>query len=67
MNYIIPAISTVILIISIKKKYTYLTLLALGLNVTIWPNIPHTFEDFIYISLITLIATILGYNISKYL
>ena len=67
MNYIIPAIATVILIISIKKRYTYLTLVALGLNFTIWPNIPHTFEDFIYISLITLIATILGYNISKYL
>lgn len=67
MNYIIPGIATVILIIGIKKKYTYLTLVALGLNFTIWPNIPRTFEEYLYISLITFISTILGYNISKYL
>ena len=67
MNYIVSVISTIILIIGIKKKYNYLALAGVGLNFLVWPNIPHTYNEYIYYLLSSIIATIMGYSISKYL
>ena len=67
MNYIVSVISTIILIIGIKKKYNYLILGGVGLNFLVWPNIPHTYNEYIYYLLSSIIATIIGYNISKFL
>jgi hypothetical protein len=67
MNYIVPVISTIILIIGIKKKYNYLILVGMGLNVLVWPNIPHTYTEYIYYVLSSIIATIIGYNVSKFM
>ena len=67
MNYIIPAIATIIIIIGIKKKNYYLTTIGTVLNLIVWPNIPHTYNEYIYYILSNMVAIILGYNISNYL
>ena len=65
MNYIVSVLSAIILIIGIKKKYNYLILLGMGLNVLVWPNIPTTYEEYIYYLLSSILAIIIGYNISN--
>jgi hypothetical protein len=64
MNYIVPVISTIIMIIGIKKN-KYLTLLGIGINVLVWPNIPHTHTEYIYYVLSSTVATLIGYYLSN--
>ena len=64
MNYIVPVISTIIMIIGIKKN-KYLTLLGIGINVLVWPNIPHTRTEYIYYVLSSTVATLIGYYLSN--
>ena len=67
MNYLVPVISTIISIIGIKKKYNYpaLVLLITGMNFLVWPNIPSTQNEYIYYLLSSIVATLIGYYISK--
>ena len=64
MNYIVPVISTIIMIIGIKKN-KYLTLLGIGINVLAWPNIPQTYTEYIYYVLSSTVATLIGYYLSN--
>ena len=65
MNYIIPALSAIIVIIGLKKKKPLLTFIAFALNIIVWPNVPNDFEEYIYSSLSLILAIIVGYNISR--
>ena len=67
MNYIVPFITTIVSIIWIKKKYNYPMLILIGIiiNYLVWPNIPSTHDEYIYYLIATIVATIIGYNISN--
>ena len=65
MNYIVPVISTIIMIIGIKRKYNYLILVGLGINALVWPNIPHTYTEYIYYVISSTVAILMGYYLSN--
>ena len=65
MNYIIPILSAIIMIIGLKNKYKLLIFIALLLNIIVWPNAPNDFEEYIYSSLSLILAIMVGYSISN--